>query len=204
MHQQSPAILDLAPIRSMEPHIRERLAIGFPDRHFTIERVPATVTPNEFERVAKLSPFIGLAWTGISPAQSSGRRLRGSWEWRLLLVVKAAGSDDVRFRGDAFDIGLDAMTDVAVALLHGWSIDEIGACSVTSSQAIFAEGQTDDSVVLALVNFQIDTLISPANFKLVTEQDLAQLDVAWLANPQSEADGQFSPPQTIEVPQEEA
>ena len=51
------ADLSLAPIQLMEPAIIERLRLAFPQKLFTIERTPPTLTINEFQRVVRLANF---------------------------------------------------------------------------------------------------------------------------------------------------
>lgn len=199
----APADLTLAPIRLMEPAIIARLRIAFPAKDFTIERVPPTLTLNEFGRIARLSPFIGLAWAGMQPDKSSGRQLQADWGWRLVLIVKATSSLEARFKGDTRDMGLDGMSDVAIALLQGAVFENIGDCAVSGAQAVFAEGWSDDATVVAWVDFSIRTTTSPAAHKLITEDDFTNLGVQWLNPDADDPAGQLDASQEIDVPEGE-
>lgn len=195
------AILDLAPIRVMEPAIIARLRLAFPAKDFTIERVPANLTINEFRRIAQLSPFIGLSWVNMQPDPKSGRQIMADWGWRLTLVFKASGSLEVRFKGDVKDIGLDSMSDVAIVLLQGAVFKDIGKCSVTGAQATYAEGWSDDQTVVSMVDFNITTVTSPAALSLITPDDFDQFTVAWLNDGAGDPEGQPVIDQTIDIPQ---
>ncbi|MGZ2500429.1 hypothetical protein EHI47_14340 [Rhizobium leguminosarum] len=171
--------LAYAPIRKMEPPIVERLRLAFPAKDFSIERIPQTLTIKEFERLVKQAPFIGLAWTGMKPDPASGRILKGVMLWRLVLVFKASNGLETRFKGDRRGIGLDAMFDVAVALLQAAEIPGVGIATVTSANSVIADGWTDDNVVIAQIDFNVAFQISPAAFQLVTVDDLQRIGVSW-------------------------
>jgi len=180
--------LAYAPIRVMEPAIIERLRLAFPVMDFTIERVPQVMTIKEFERHANQAPFIGLAWTGLKPDSASGRILKGQMLWRLILIFKASSGLETRFKGDARGIGLDAMVDVAVALLQGAVFPGIGLCTVTLANSIIADGWSDDQIVIAQVDFAIAFSITPAAFELVTLDDFKTLGVTWAISTDPNAD----------------
>lgn len=188
--------LATAPIRTMEPAITSRLRMAFPAKDFQIERVPPVLTDGEFKRVVRLTPFIGLAWIGMKPDPKSGRRLAADMQWRLVLVVKASSTLKARFSGDRADLGLDAMVDVACALLQGWVVPAIGNCDVTGAQGVFADGWADDMTVIAQVDFTIRYEFSPAALQLVEIDDFDVLQVDWLNADSPEDDGPALP-QTI-------
>lgn len=168
-----------APIRNMEPAIIDRLRLAFPAKTFTIERVPQTMTIKEFERISRLSPFIGLAWTGMRPDTASGRILKGKMLWRLIIVYMASSTLEARFKGDTRGLGLDAMIDVSVALLQGAEIPSVGFASVTLANSIIADGWSDDNIVIAQVDFDV-TFSSPiGNLELKTLEDFLALGITW-------------------------
>lgn len=171
--------LSRQPIARMETLIKERLRIAFPEKTFGIERVPQTMTLNEFARLSRLSPFIGLAWTGMKPDGDAGRRLDGKMLWRLILIYKASNGSEARFKGDAKGLGLDAMIDVSLALLHGWTLPEIGRCAVTLANSVIADGFTDDAVVIAQVDFEIRFTAPVHDYDLITIADFKELAVMW-------------------------
>lgn len=180
MAQLTPATLDTAPIRLTEPHLVARLRLAFPERAFEIQRCNPTMTVREFERLARLSPFIGIAFTGFKTASSSGRRLDGVMNWRLILIVKISDLER-RFKGDPRDIGMDAMVDVASVLLHGWTIDDVGSVSVSNANAVFADGYEADDVSIVQIDFEVAYSASPAALALKTPGDLEMLAINWLA-----------------------
>lgn len=195
--------LQATPIRSMEPPIVARLRMAFPERAFQIQRVPSVLTIDEFRRVVRLAPFIGLAWMGMTPDRDNGRQLAAAMNWRLVLIVRASSSLEARFKGDAQDIGLDAMVDVACALLQGCELTGIGVCSVTGAQAVYADGWADEATVVAQVDFAIRYQASAAELKLVTPDDFAKLAVGWLVDGSTDPEHGPDAGQEIEIPQED-
>lgn len=179
--------LQYTSIRRMEPKITERLRLAFPERDFSIERVPQVLTIEEFKRLARQAPFIGLAWLGFRADANSGRMVTGNMLWRLILIFRASSGLETRFKGDVKGIGLDAMADVAIALLHGWTIPQTGAVSVTSANSVIADGWSDDAIVIAQVDFQVACAASPARLNLITADDFAGIGVTWRLEPEPDA-----------------
>lgn len=178
--------LTKAPIRVMEAAIIERLRLAFPAKKFQIERVPAVLTVKEFERVVRMRPFIGLAWMGLQPDRDHGRLLSGAANWRLVLVVKVSSGLDARFKGDKNDIGLDAMIDVSSVLLSGCTLPDIGTCTVTRAEAVYADGWADDATVLAQVDFDVRFTSPLSAFQIKTLDDLKSLGITWITNSSDE------------------
>lgn len=193
--------LATSPIRVMEPAIVARLRRAFPAKTFPIERVPPVMTIAEFERITRTTPVIGLAWLGIRPDPQSGRQLSAAMRWRLVMVTKASSSPEARWKGDKHDIGLDAMVDVATALLQGHSFPDIGPSAVTGAEGIFADGLADAAMVLANVDFEIRYNWSPAPLKLIEPGDFERLGITWI-NADSPELGGVEAPQTIVLPGE--
>ena len=176
--------LSTSPIRTMQGPIIDRLRLGFPVKDFTIERVPQVLTLKEFERIARASPFIGLAWTGFKPdGETNARITKGDMKWRLILVFKASSTLETRFKGDAKGIGLDAMVDVAVLLLNGAVFQNIGTSQVTGADSVIADGWTDDNLVIAQVDFTVKFFATPVRLQLVTPEDFLTMGITWAVEP---------------------
>lgn len=186
----------LMPIRNQEPLIVDRLRIAFPKNAFTIERVPQVLSLDEFKRVVKLSPFIGLAWTGMKPDADNGRMLKGNMLWRLILINKVSSGLEARFKGDKFDIGMDAMVDVASVLLQGVNFDDQGVTNITLSNNVIADGWTDDNVAIAQVDFTFSFACRAAATGKMHPDDFKALGITWSVNgsPDTVSD-ELQPPQ---------
>ncbi|KAA6405786.1 hypothetical protein [Candidatus Tokpelaia sp.] len=174
------------PIRRMSPVIEERLRLVFPKKLFQIDRAPAIMTVKEYERITRQSPFIGLAFLSIQVGAASGREMLCQYHWRLICVLKATGRLDRRFKGDARDMGMDDIMDVAIACLHGHSFNELGACEVTSADSVFLESKAaefaDEDTIMAHINFVISSTLSAADLRLTDPEDFKGLNVSWLVN----------------------
>ncbi|WP_375591047.1 hypothetical protein ABWH89_11185 [Hoeflea alexandrii] len=175
--------LSLTPIRSQEPLIIERLRLAFPEKTFALERIPQVLSVNEFKRLSKSSPFIGLAWTGMRPDPASGRMLKGVMQWRLVLIYKASSGLEARFKGDTKGIGLDAMIDVAMVLLQGVSFEGQGHTAVTLANSVIADGWSDDDIAIAQIDFTFSFANTPAPLGLMTVDDFKALGITWEVAP---------------------
>jgi len=193
--------LDLAhqPIRAMEPLITERLRLAFPEKVFAIERIPQVLTIKEFERLSRLSPFIGLAWTGFKPDGANNRITKGVMLWRLVLVFKASSGLETRFKGDQRGLGLDAMIDVAIVLMNGWTLPGIGTSHVTLANSVIADGHSDDAMVIAQVDFEIRFASTIAIYKIFTPEDFVSIGATWAVQPA--VDGAPEVSDEIQLPQ---
>lgn len=171
-----------APIRNMYPELVERLRLAFPAETFTICRVPQQLSADAFADLVRDAPVIGIGWRGIRPDANSGRVLKGSGLWRLLLIYKSSGANELRFSGDQFGWGIDDMADVAAVIMHGWTLDGIGACSVTDVQAVVADGYAKDDIELAQIDFEVSFTVPSALLSVKDPADLSALGLAWTAN----------------------
>ncbi|MBW9072228.1 hypothetical protein [Agrobacterium deltaense] len=186
----------LMPIRNQEPLIIERLRIAFPKKIFTIQRVPQTLSIKEFNRISRLTPFIGLAWTGMKPDPDSGRMLTGNMLWRLILINSVSNGLEARFKGDANDIGMDAMADVASVLLQGVSFEGQGATSVTGANSVTADGWSDDNLSIAQLDFTFSFACRAAATGKMQPDDFRALGVTWSVNGSTETvSDEVQPPQ---------
>lgn len=179
MTELTPANLASTAIRTMSPAIVERLRLAFPDKIFGIERVPSMLNGREFNEVTRKTPFIGLSWVGMKKDSDSGRLLKGHHQWQLTLVVQASGSLRVRYEGDHSDIGIDAMIDVAVALLQGATLEDIGSVTVTDAKSVFAQGLNDDDIALAHIYFDVSFTAPLQDLALVNAASLNQMQITW-------------------------
>ncbi|KQY45351.1 hypothetical protein ASD46_09540 [Rhizobium sp. Root491] len=186
----------LMPIRNQEPLIIERLRIAFPEKIFTIERVPQVLSIKQFTRIANQTPYIGLAWTGMKPDADNGRMLKGNMLWRLILVSAVSSGLEARLKGDKYDIGMDAMVDVASVLLQGVNFDGQGVTSVTLANSVIADGWSDDNVAIAQVDFTFSFACRAAATGKMQLDDFKALGITWSVNgsPDTVSD-ELQPPQ---------
>lgn len=151
-----PAVQPLSaegPLFTADRAIRARLTEVFPPTRFVHATLNTAVTREEWTRVVRRTPFIGLTWLGAAPDSTSGRLLRMRATWRLLLVV-GNGDPAMRLTGDRFSPGLYAMVQVAAAALHGMPIggDDLrgaGTLEVTEAVALASEGWADEAEAIA-------------------------------------------------------
>ena len=171
-------ISDRSVIATQDELIAQRLRIAFPEQIFKLERVPTAMTIKEFNRLARMTPFLGLAWQGMNVGNGA-RNLAGKMQWRLFLLTATSSTLEARFKGDARGVGLDAMVNVAAALLNGVSFPDAGTLGVTKANAIVADGFTDDNIAVAQVDFDFSFCTSQNDLELETADDFEALGVTW-------------------------
>lgn len=186
----------LMPIRNQEPLIVERLRIAFPEKIFRIERVPQVLSMKQFTRISNLTPYIGLAWTGMKPDPDNGRMLKGNMLWRLILVNAVSSGLEARLKGDRYDIGMDAMVDVASVLLQGVNFSGQGVTNVTLANSVIADGWSDDNIAIAQIDFTFNFATRAAATGKMQPDDFKALGVTWSINGSTETvSDEIRPPQ---------
>lgn len=168
------------PIRSMAPKIEERLRKVFPEKRFVLERTQPTMSLEDFKRYTRQAPFVGLAFCGLQTDPDAGEFLTATWNWKLVIVCKASGGFDRKVKGDAFDIGLDDIMDVACVILHGFTFEDIGLCTVGRSEVIYNDGSDKNAQILAHVDFAIRTTATVGALDLETPENFAGIGANWM------------------------
>jgi hypothetical protein len=144
--------------------LRSRLALVFGDPA-EIRLMAAATSSDELKRmIADRSQFIGLGFVRIETG-SSPRVLKGATHWSVL--VSAQNEDAAnRLLGDSYGTGLFAMITVAAGILHGWTIDGLGAVEVTGVEVVRPDDWSNDAVAMAEISvccqFTAPTIPAPA------------------------------------------
>lgn len=159
--------------------IIERLRLVFPENIFQIALIPAAIKKTDMDRLVARKPFIGIAWTGYKPDAS--RTLSGVASWTVLLGCDNASGVDARLKGDTKGIGLFGMITAAAGVLHGWTIADIGAVSVTAVDPADTDAWADSRLAIAAIDialpFTLDA-VSPDD-----PADFLSLGLTWLLPP---------------------
>lgn len=171
--------LSKQPIARMETLIVDRLRLAFAASSFGIARVPYPMSQTRFISLVQNMPVIGLAWRGMKADATSDRGLKGTMRWRLILLRDAASGLEAGFKGDATSLGLDAMLDVSMALLHGWTLPDVGRCTVTRAKGRLRFGTSNDAIVASRLDFEIRFTAPVAEYDLITLSDFKQMAVTW-------------------------
>lgn len=139
--------------------IQGRLQEAFPKQRFTHDMLPAVLTPVVWGSMVQRAPFVGLAWTGIRPAQSNGRIYMGESRWQVCLVAtNSRNSTAARFTGDPQGPGLFGMVQAAAVFLHGYRRPEgdpwnaEGTISVEGMSNAFGDGWSDMNGVCGVLD----------------------------------------------------
>lgn len=144
--------------------IQARLQAAFPLTLFQHSVVPAKLDAKAWAKLTSVTPFIGLGWNEMSPARDAGRLFDGQSTWSVFLVAKNNFSVGDRYFGDTQGQqnapGLFAMTQVAIAVLHGMSVPEIGTVMVARASNAYGEGW-DENMATCVIDLSVSTVIKP-------------------------------------------
>lgn len=156
-----------------------RLRLAFPASHFEIQLMPAVPTKNEFDRITRRRPFIGIAWAGFKP-DTQARTLKGDASFIVYLVVDNQTSPAMRFMGDARGVGLFGMITAASALLHGWTLEDVGSATVTEVESLAKEDWGDDATAIAGLGVAMPILVGSGFAAGAALDEFLRLNCAWL------------------------
>lgn len=148
MNDLAPAPAFSGPLPRTAMALSERLKLAFPEKLFQHQFVPAKLTAADWKQLTRITPFVGLGWNDIEPNPDAGRLFSGESRWTVFLVTKNAQGIGPRYFGDARAPGLFSMVQAAVALLNGFTIEDVGTAFVTKAGNLYAEGwDTDESAI---------------------------------------------------------
>jgi hypothetical protein len=135
--------------------ISARLQLVFPPARFQHEMMPAKITAKTWGRLTARTPFIGLGWNTVEGDRDTSRLFRGETHWTAFLVAKNVAGTRLAYVGDRQGPGLFSMVEAATAVLHGWTLPDIGTCFVSRAGNLYAEGWDADDAAMAGVDFTI-------------------------------------------------
>ena len=158
--------------------IEARLRVAFPDPLFDFALMADSPSVKELERVVRRKPFIGLGLAALKPGDFA-RQFKGIAQWTIFLMVENQSSAGARYTGDDLGIGLFGMLHVASTLLHGWTIDGVGAVAVKEVSMIRAEGWGDDNTAMAALGLDVAFAADPAPAALADLGSFLSLNIAW-------------------------
>lgn len=176
----SLTLIQTGPLARTSLALAERLKLVFPPARFEHAFMPAKITPAEWKSLTRRTPFVGLGWTEIAPRREASRLFDGESHWTVYLVAKNAAGLAARYHGDRQGPGLFQMVQAAVAVLHGWTVEEIGTAFVDRAGNLFAEGWDADDVAIAGIDVSVGLTMPIAEALGGTEPDaLTALGIVW-------------------------
>lgn len=185
------------PIMAIDAAVETRLRGAFEQRRWAFERVPDPMTLQEFTRLLRATPWLGLGWTDLA-ASAQGRQVTGTLSFSLTICVRNPGAA-ARFHGDGQGPGLYVATMAAAALLHGMTIPGIGTVQITRAGSAFAEGYAEQQIAISRLTFEVATSLGDFLGAVAALPDLKELVSGWEVE-----QAENEPSDTIDMPQEDA
>lgn len=151
------------PLFQMQQAIAARLQLAFPPPRFHHDILPAAPTPSMWSDLARRTPLIALGFVGVRPAlPNEARGFQARAEWRVVPVIRNAAGARARLLGDLQGPGQLGLLQVAIAALHGMTIDGVGAVEVTDAANLYAEGYADEAAALSGVTLGVTFALATA------------------------------------------
>ena len=145
------------PLFDCRAALKTRLELAFPPRQFNHQAVPAKPSKQTWDRLLLKTPFVGLCWLGLTPSSQTGRIFHCEAGWLIYLGCKNQKPQNL-LDGDDYGVGQLGLAGLAVALLHGWSEQNLGSFTVRSvDNAALQEFINEEIGVVAL---QVDCSLS--------------------------------------------
>ncbi len=160
--------------------LQQRLRLVFPERRFVHAWMPPRVGKEDWKRLLRRPPFVGLGWADADPIKQSPRLFTGESGWTVFLVTKNQAGPEQLYRGDAQGPGLFDMVHAAIAILHGHSIPGVGTVSVVKAGNAFAENWDGDDTAMAAIDLRVGLTLALADaVSGVPETVLSTIGIDW-------------------------
>ncbi len=146
------------PLALIARALQARLQLVFPATRFQHDIVPAKITPEIWKQLLRRTPFIGLGWNAVNNGLD-GRLFEGLSSWSVFLVVKNPASVPARYFGDTQGAGLFLLTQAAIGVLNGYTIEGFGSVRVRQAGNVYAESWDDDAAAV-IVDLDVTTTLA--------------------------------------------
>lgn len=168
----------LDPISAMIDATRSVLEEHLEPRRWHYTEQSDTMSERQFRELINRCPHVAIAWAGWPPETRTGKRYAGRLALRIWIVVKHTHLNG-RFRGDVAGPGLYPAMAMAIAALHGHTLEDIGALSVTSAAPAFAQGFLDNDLAVGLIELSAPVHMPDVLDAVAGLPPFAGLDVDW-------------------------
>lgn len=186
------------PISALHAAIVARLREKLPAKSWMIEPVPWAMTTDDFKRLMKVTPWIGIAWSGLVADKAAGRAVAGPLGVTVYVCTKNSRLSG-RYLGDATGPGLYPSTVLVAALLAGLTVPPVGTLRCTGLASAYAEGVGDMDAGLASITFEVHVDLGDFLADHAALDDFATLVTSWDFTPDGTTEGE--PTDTTTLPE---
>lgn len=175
------SLVTAGPLHAMRSALDARLRLAFPPRLFAHAVLPAQLTMPVWAALTRRTPVILLGFDRVEPDNAAGRLFSGKAHWRVMPVVRNAGTPEARLLGDASGPGQLGVIGVAIAALHGMTTPA-GTVTVTGATNLAIEGLMDEAAAPSGVTLSIPFTLPPVPASGDVD-DFLWLAVDWRLDP---------------------
>lgn len=178
------------PVSGIVLAVQERLREFFRNGIWHIEIVPDPMTVGEFNRLLGVTPCLALSWLGFK-LDEQARDIHATIRFSLTIILKTPQNRDNRFLGTQHKPGLFQVVSAVAAALHGYTLQEFGTISVSDCEQRYAEGASNENLVFATLNFNVQTLFEDILNEAAMDDFLGLLNAPTIedANEEEDDDG---------------
>lgn len=183
------ASINPGPLSLIGAGLQKQLQLAFPPAFFEFSFMPPRLTAQEWERLVRRTPFIGLGWNDVDATRNAGTLFKGESHWTVFVVVTNQSSVGARYYGDAQGVGLFQVVQAAIAVLNGHTVPGVGTCLVTKAANAYAEGWNKENIAMAAIDLAVNVTMSPGATLIgpdVTPATFKQLGIGWEFAPNGE------------------
>ncbi len=180
------ASINPGPLSLIGTALQAQLQVAFPPSYFEFSFMPPRLTAQEWERLVRRTPFIGLGWNDIDATNNGGSLFKGESHWTVFAVVTNQASVGGRYYGDQQGVGLFQVLQAAIAVLNGFTIKNVGTCLVKKVSNAYAEGWNKENIAMAAIDVAVNLTLSPAATLVgpeMTPGTFKQLGIDWMFSP---------------------
>ena len=177
----------LDPFTAWTHGIEARLRLFFKADRWAFHVVPDPFSIEEFRSlVSARTPMLALGWRQLNPNAKTAGRFQGEAGLRLTIAVKNP-TRAARFLGDGKTPGLYPSMAGVIALLNGYTLNDVGTLFVTACSQAYAEGFGDATVSIATLDLTATIVIGDITGDGATAPDFLQLISAFEPWPDGQA-----------------
>ena len=171
---------------------------NFSDRLKEVAALPGQWSAETIKYLIANAPAIYIAWLGNRGATPSANMAQANDSWALYCVSKNARGHEAQRRGDKSEIGCAEMLEIAIPLVNGFDVPEVGSLRFSRADNLFSYTLSKQGITVYAAIFELhraytlpDVTSTLENFTTFHQN----IDMA-------PADGQTDVSQTDALPQE--
>lgn len=141
----------------------------------SVESLPSDFDAAEFNRVLRSAPGVFVVFSGGSSIESAqNAQIRG--QWTVVALTDNAGGELARRRGSQVQIGAYEIIERLVALLHDYSLPDVGTLKLQSVENLYNGALDNKGVAMYAAVFGLPMTFENSVTDLSSLDDFVRFD----------------------------